>query len=161
MRTLRAIALGALFAAVPLAAQAEVIPFTSKLDSQSEVPPRTSHARGALTGELDTATGALTYRIEYQGLLGPVVAAHFHGPADVGQVAGPRVTIAAAASPISGAAALTPDQVAELRAGQWYVNLHTARNPAGEIRGQVLEVQPSLSSPVATGEPPAMAAPAR
>jgi len=28
-------------------------------------------------------------------------------------------------------------QVADLKAGKWYINLHTAANPGGELRGQV------------------------
>ena len=40
-------------------------------------------------------------------------------------------------SPITGTATLTPAQAADLAAGKWYVNLHTAANPGGEIRGQV------------------------
>ena len=41
-------------------------------------------------------------------------------------------------SPIEGSATLTASQVFDLRAGLWYANLHTAANPGGEIRGQVL-----------------------
>jgi CHRD domain len=40
-------------------------------------------------------------------------------------------------SPIKGSAVLTATQAADLLAGKWYVNLHTAINLAGEIRGQV------------------------
>jgi hypothetical protein len=32
---------------------------------------------------------------------------------------------------------LTASQAADLSAGKWYVNLHTAANPGGEVRGQV------------------------
>ena len=32
---------------------------------------------------------------------------------------------------------LTDAQAEELMAGKWYVNIHTAANKAGEIRGQV------------------------
>ena len=39
-------------------------------------------------------------------------------------------------SPIKGSATLTAAQAADLLAGKWYVNLHTAANKGGEIRGQ-------------------------
>ena len=41
-------------------------------------------------------------------------------------------------SPIKGSAALTDAQVADLMAGKWYINLHTAANPGGEVRGRVM-----------------------
>jgi len=41
-------------------------------------------------------------------------------------------------SPITGSASVTDAQAADLRAGKWYVNVHTAANPGGEIRGQVV-----------------------
>ncbi len=39
--------------------------------------------------------------------------------------------------PINGNATLTDDQITQLQGGQWYFNLHTAKFPDGEIRGQV------------------------
>ena len=44
-----------------------------------------------------------------------------------------------AESPIEGEAILTPNQAQEFTAGRWYVNVHTAKNPDGEIRGQVVK----------------------
>ena len=44
----------------------------------------------------------------------------------------------ALANPIKGSATLTEQQVTDLMSGQWYFNIHTAQNPTGEIRGQVL-----------------------
>jgi hypothetical protein len=64
--------------------------------------------------------------------------AHFHGLAMPGQNASVIVPITGhLASPITGSATLSPSQAADLVAGKWYVNLHTAANPDGEARGQV------------------------
>ena len=40
-------------------------------------------------------------------------------------------------SPAKGTATLTDAQAADLMAGNWYVNVHTAEHRGGEIRGQV------------------------
>jgi hypothetical protein len=40
-------------------------------------------------------------------------------------------------SPVHGTATLTDAQIKDLEAGKWYVNVHTAANKGGEIRGQV------------------------
>jgi hypothetical protein len=39
-------------------------------------------------------------------------------------------------SPLQGSATLTDAQAADLQAGRWYVNIHTAANPGGEVRGR-------------------------
>jgi hypothetical protein len=44
-------------------------------------------------------------------------------------------------SPVSGTATLTQDEINDLEAGQTYVNVHTAKNPNGEIRGQITVVR--------------------
>ncbi len=98
----------------------------------------TSSGKGSGEFTYDPATHTLTYNVTYEGLTGPGVAAHIHGPADPGQNAGPVVPFANAASPISGTATLTDAQAAELAAGKYYVNVHTAANKGGEIRGQIV-----------------------
>ena len=119
------------------AAQAETVPFSATLAGASEVPPKTAAGTGTATASLDTTTKMLTYDVEYSGLSGPATAAHFHGPAEPGANAGVVVPFAAPASPIKGTATLTDAQMADLMAGKWYANVHTAANPAGEIRGQM------------------------
>jgi len=121
------------------AACAEVLHFTAKLDGASETPPNDSKGAGSAWVDLDTASKALTWKVEYAGLSGPATMAHFHGPAPVGKAAGVAVPLKGdLASPAKGSAVLTDAQVSDLKAGLWYVNVHTAAHPGGEIRGQVL-----------------------
>ena len=95
-------------------------------------------ATGNASVSYDTASKQVTWRITYAGLSGTPTAAHFHGPAQPGANAGVAVPIPnVATSPIQGSATLTDAQAADLVAGRYYINIHTAATPAGEIRGQV------------------------
>ncbi len=88
--------------------------------------------------DLDPVGKTITWTVTYSGLSGPAKAAHFHGPAPAGKAAGVVVPITGdLSSPITGRAALNDGQIGDLRAGQWYVNIHTEKVPGGEIRGQV------------------------
>jgi hypothetical protein len=124
-------------------AQAATVTFHTTLKASSEVPPKDSAGTGTLTATLDTETNEFKYHIEFSGLTGPVVAAHFHGPAAEGSNAKPQIPIKTSpiTSPIDGSAALTPEQVKDLVGGKWYFNLHTSGNPGGEVRGQLVEGQ--------------------
>jgi hypothetical protein len=109
---------------------------TVPLSPSNEVPPNGSSGSG--TAKVDLDGNVVKWTVTYSGMTGAVVAAHFHGPAPAGSNAGVVVPFAGPlASPIIGSATLTPAQVDQLKAGLWYVNLHTAANPGGEIRGQV------------------------
>ena len=119
------------------AAEAKVWKFSAKLDGASESPATTSKGTGKATLKFDDATKKLTYTITYTGLSGDAVAAHFHGPADAGANGGVELPITVGPSPIKGEATLDDAKAADLSAGKWYVNIHTAANPMGEIRGQV------------------------
>jgi len=123
-------------------ANAETLRFRAMLAGASEVPPNMETGKGEATATLDTATKMFNYTLTYSGLTGPATAAHFHGPAAPGANAGPVVPIPnAGSSPVTGSATLTDAQIADLRAGKWYVNVHTAAHPPGEIRGQVMAAQ--------------------
>jgi len=115
--------------------------FQSQLSGTQEVPPTASRGTGVMTAKLYPDTRSLDYKIEYTGLTGPATAAHIHGPAATGANAPVLVPFASAATPIAGASILTQDQVDALVAGKTYVNVHTAANPGGEIRGQIARVQ--------------------
>jgi hypothetical protein len=130
-------------ALVSIAAQAAAVNLKATLKGSSEVPPNTSGGTGMLTATLDTTTRELTYHVTFDGLTGAATAAHFHGPALPGANGGPQVPVKMSplVSPIDGTATLTPEQAKDLLAGKWYFNVHTAANPSGEIRGQVMKVK--------------------
>ncbi|MEO6362454.1 MAG: CHRD domain-containing protein [Caldimonas sp.] len=109
---------------------------TVPLSGRNEVPPNASGGSGTSKVELDG--NVLKWTVSYQGTTGPVTAGHFHGPAPASANAGVVIPFSGSmASPITGSATLTPAQVADLKAGLYYINLHTAANPGGELRGQV------------------------
>jgi hypothetical protein len=112
--------------------------FVATLSGTAEVPPNGSTGTGTLEASLTKDTSVLRWKISYSGLTGPASAAHFHGPAMAGANAGVVLPFNSAASPIEGQATLTAAQVADLMAGKWYANVHTAENKGGEIRGQVM-----------------------
>jgi hypothetical protein len=130
---------GAIAALLTFAAPAfaEVQNYKADLKGSSEVPPNQSAATGSVTATYDTDNKKLSWKGTYSGLSGAATAAHFHGPADSGKNAGVALPITPNTSPLEGSATLTDAQAADLQAGRWYVNVHTAANPGGEIRGQL------------------------
>lgn len=130
----------ALAFAVPAISQAADVTYNATLAGTSEVPATTSAGKGTAQIVLDTVSKKIAYTVTYSGLSGPATAGHIHGPAAAGANAGvlvPFPNTASGNNPISGTAQLTDAQVADLDAGKMYVNLHTAANPGGEIRGQL------------------------
>jgi hypothetical protein len=134
---LATLALGAAFV---FAGPAFADKYKVTMDGKSEVPPNSSAGTGTADIDYDPATKKLSWRVTYSGLTGPATAAHFHGPAEAGKNGGVAVPIPnIASSPAEGSATLTDAQAADLLAGKYYVNVHTAANPGGEIRGQVVK----------------------
>ena len=135
-------------------AEAQTRNFTAQLSGANETPGIITGAGGTATITLNTATQAVTYRIDVYNMPSGTTASHFHvsGPG----VAGPIVvgfTVQQNIFSISGtatAADLQPRQaqgigswedfIQALVLGQVYVNVHSTVNPGGEIRGQVLPV---------------------
>lgn len=118
---------------------------TTSLNARQEVPKpkgNVKRARATFTATVTKSgtTGTVVWRLTFSGLTGRALAAHIH----TGQrgKAGP-VVVALCGPCRSGArknATLSASALAALEAGRAYVNIHTARNPAGEIRGQIAAV---------------------
>lgn len=119
-------------------ATSTAVSMSAPLSGAMEVPPTKSTGTGMVDATFDKQSNVLTWTITYSGLSGPATAGHFHGPAGSGVNAPPSLPLSGSLdSPIKGTATLTAAQASDLTAGNWYMNLHTAANPNGEIRGQV------------------------
>ncbi|AZO44065.1 MULTISPECIES: CHRD domain-containing protein [Mesorhizobium] len=118
-------------------ALADMEKFKATLDGGQQSPPVTTKGKGTATLTFDTAKKKLSWNVKYSGLSGPATAGHIHGPAAMGENAGPVIPFKKLKSPIKGSETLTDAQAADLEAGKYYVNIHTAANKDGEIRGQI------------------------
>jgi hypothetical protein len=136
---------GAAFLGLTSRSRAAGANYKATMDAKSEVPPNQSPATGTATVTYDESTKTITWQGSFTGLSGPATAAHIHGPAEAGKNAGVIVPLSqngvAFASPFQGSVKLADDKAAALAsalaAGQAYVNIHTAANPGGEVRGQL------------------------
>jgi hypothetical protein len=132
--------LAATFSAVfATAASAGTLVYAAKLTGAREVPKTDSKGTGKFDATLDTTTKTLNYTLTFQNLSGPATMAHLHGPAARTANAGVLAPLGDKnpSSPVTGTVTLTDDQIKALQSGKVYVNVHTAANPGGEIRGQV------------------------
>jgi hypothetical protein len=123
----------------PAPAFAETVKLKADLKASEEVPPTDSSGAGTADVTLDTDTNKVSWKVTYENLTGDATAAHFHGPAKVGANADPIVDITTNLK--EGSADVTADQLQMIREGNTYINIHTAKYPDGEIRGQVLQIE--------------------
>jgi len=133
------LAIAAIGAGAALAAEKKVETYglSATLNSGQEVPkPVGGSGSGKFTGTLTTA-GKLKYTLTFKGLSGPAKQAHIH----LGKKGKPGNVIVPlcgpCTSPVKGTATLKKSLVEDVEEGGTYVNVHTAKNAAGEIRGQV------------------------
>jgi Cu/Zn superoxide dismutase len=117
--------------------------FAATLDGEQQVPSVSSPGTGSGTVFLNTAEDQITVNLTFSGLTSNANAAHIHGAGAVGANAGvlfdfSAVTPAATSGTIPEQTfSITPTQVAQLKAGQFYFNIHTGNFGGGEIRGQI------------------------
>jgi hypothetical protein len=138
----RAAALAGVFALAGCAASNSsdrIEGFVAQMSGAQEVPAVAGTGSGTADVVYDHRTQTIRWSVTFQGLSGSVTAAHLHGPAGPGQNAGVVVPFDGNlnSQPLKGESRITPEQFGQLASGQWYVNLHTARHPQGEVRGQL------------------------
>jgi hypothetical protein len=132
-RAARVLLATAIIAASGIAAAEDV---KVSLTGAEEVPAVTTAATGSGTISIAkdyTVSGS----VKTAGLEG--TAAHIHAAA-VGQSGPPVITLAkgeAGVWTVPGGSKLTPEQYEAFKAGNLYVNVHSAAHKPGEIRGQL------------------------
>lgn len=144
LRTLVAAVVAALaLSGLALAAsQVEKYTLTANLTAAQEVPKPVGAKAGA-TGKF-TATllesgksKKLTWKLTYANLTGKGLAAHIH----LGKKGKAGAVAVALCGPCKsgqkGSTQVTEATVKAVEAGKTYVNVHTTKNQAGEIRGQI------------------------
>jgi CHRD domain len=115
--------------------------WTAALTSGQEIPKqvvKNASAKGLFKGTLKGST--LSWKLTYSHLTGPAMAAHIHMAAKgkAGNVVVPLCGgTPACKSGLTGKATLTPALLSAFKKHLLYVNVHTAKNPNGEIRGQL------------------------
>jgi hypothetical protein len=120
------------FAGIAFAASPVMV--GTKLDAMQDHATG-SHGKGTFTG--DISGHKLKFTLKFSGLTGAASAAHIHlGPKGK---AGPVIVplCGPCKSPATGTVTLKAAVVKQIEAGKTYVNVHTAKFPAGEIRGQL------------------------
>jgi len=120
----------------PPAAAATVIRSASLTGAQ-EVPPTgaTGTGRGAVV--VNPTTREITGGATFTGLTGNPIGAHIHR-LDTTIVVGLVQAADNATATVPAGTVLSAADYAELLAGYLYFNVHTAANPNGEIRGQII-----------------------
>lgn len=145
MRKRIAVLLGSVIAVVGVVAAVAVarpsmssMGFKANLDTRQEVPKETGASIRASGNFTATVTGTkMTWKLTFDHLTGSATAAHIHAGAK--GKAGPVIVALCGPckSPASGTARITAALAKKIDSGGTYVNVHTAKNAGGEIRGQV------------------------
>jgi CHRD domain len=141
LAALAALAVGAAVTGANVAAApSATMKVSATLTAKAEVPVqvvKNTKGSGSFTG---TLTGRkLVWKLTFAHLSGPAMAAHIHlgKTGKAGNVVVPLCAGAKCKSGVHGSATLTAAVLKALTTGGTYVNVHTAKNPNGEIRGQI------------------------
>jgi hypothetical protein len=128
-------------AALAFGARASSISLHAKLTAKQEVPKQVvkdANAKGTFTGTL--VGRKLTWKLTFSGLTGPATAAHIHMGA-MGKAGNVVVPLCAPCkSGVHGKTTISAALKKALAHHKAYVNVHTAKNPNGETRGQIAEM---------------------
>lgn len=113
--------------------------FLATLNGASEVPANLSTATGTATFTYNPNTYILSGTVNFTGIVATMAHIHLGAVGSSGAIVFP-LGGASPTSPISFVStALTTQEQSDLMNGLYYVNVHSAALPAGEIRGQLIQ----------------------
>lgn len=115
------------------------------VNTSQEVPAVTnSNATGTMDVTYVKSTRLFTYKVNWMNLSDSITQSHIHGTAPRGVLTGVKVPFdlgnkGALSGTYSGTFTVDGTTVKEdsLLAGFYYLNIHTKKNPGGEVRGQI------------------------
>jgi CHRD domain len=124
--------------AVSLASSHVTMGWSAKLTAAQEIPKQSVKNAAGIGAFHATLSGKkLTWKLTFSKLTGPASAAHIHLGA-MGKSGNVVVPLCGPCkSGASGTATLTAALIKDAGKHLLYVNVHTAKNPGGEIRGQI------------------------
>ena len=137
------IVLPVLLVAAPNAASAGIFIYTGTLSGGASVPANGSTATGTYTVTVDDVLNSVTVNLTFSGLTGGAAsAAHIHccvapdanGPVVIPFTGFPSATSGTYSNTFTGVSAAN---IAGIKAGAAYINIHNTTFPGGEIRGQI------------------------
>lgn len=111
---------------------------SAKLTAAQEIPKQVVKDAGAKGSFTATLSGThLAWKLTFSGLTGAATAAHIHlgGMGKSGNVVVPLCTPCKSGQ--KGTATISASLLKTIQKHGTYVNVHTAKNPNGEIRGQL------------------------
>jgi hypothetical protein len=124
------------------------INFFAVLSADEESAVTESPGVGRVDFVLDRRTLKLSWKVSFRKLTSAALGMHVHGPQTPGGEAGILFELAPAGALRDGFAGfkvLDDGLLGYLVQDRLYVNLHTRRYPAGELRGPVRKVRPDCS----------------
>ncbi len=134
-----------------LAPAADLRLVNATLAGTNEVPAVTTTAKGTVTGNYSTVSKILNLNVAYEGVTPTIWHIHNAAAGTNGGVVFSFGDVVASPLVYKTPLALATDQETNLLAGNNYVNIHSSKNPGGEIRGQ-LALTPSAAQGSVSGK---------
>jgi len=120
------------------------ISFYADLSADEQSAVTESPGTGRVDFVLERSTLNLTWKATYSDMTSLATGVHIHGPQTPGGEAGIVVDLApdGMTNPVEGSAELSEGLLIYLVQDRLYVNLHSAKYPAGELRGHIKKARP-------------------